>query len=318
MLAIRVKYAPATNTRGSRLVATINGPDQTTRRFSIPYGTAEHEAGSGASQSKVFFQAAAALMAKYGMKGSLVGGELPDGSMAFVFAKSGEYSTEQYAHNPRPRMGSRNAMRKSSATGKAPTKRLIRRRRANVEKGYFPNPGKNTGVRVVYNRLLGGWYVVKGPHQTPISGKFASHQDAKQSLIDAQNRRDAPRQSNPVNHMGEREFQTYAAWKRAVKAINPNAEFYGDKDIGGAKNIGEWDGATGVIFSDADRVAQRAANPVRRLAKRAAIRFYRKHAGKWLMFDPAAYPAKTKAEAQKIARALAKMFQSQIKVVIDK
>jgi len=28
--------------------------------------------------------------------------------------------------------------------------------------------------RVVYNRLLGAWYVVRGPHQTPLSGPFVS------------------------------------------------------------------------------------------------------------------------------------------------
>ena len=25
-------------------------------------------------------------------------------------------------------------------------------------------------VRIVHNKLLGGWYVVRGPHQTPLSG----------------------------------------------------------------------------------------------------------------------------------------------------
>lgn len=34
------------------------------------------------------------------------------------------------------------------------------------------------GVRVVNNRLLGGWYVVRGPHQTPISGRFDSRAEA--------------------------------------------------------------------------------------------------------------------------------------------
>ena len=56
-----------------------------------------------------------------------------------------------------------------------------------------------------------------------------------------------------VDHNGDRVFQTYAAWKRAVKAINPSAEFYGDKDIGGAKGIGEWDGETGLVFAKALR-----------------------------------------------------------------
>jgi len=49
--------------------------------------------------------------------------------------------------------------------------------------------------------------------------------------------------------MGERSFQTYEAWKRACKEINPSVQFEGDKDICQAKpGIGEWDGATGVIY----------------------------------------------------------------------
>jgi hypothetical protein len=26
--------------------------------------------------------------------------------------------------------------------------------------------------KIVFNRLLGGYYIVKGPHHTPISGRF--------------------------------------------------------------------------------------------------------------------------------------------------
>lgn len=26
--------------------------------------------------------------------------------------------------------------------------------------------------RIVYNRLLRGWYVVRGPHQFPLAGRF--------------------------------------------------------------------------------------------------------------------------------------------------
>jgi hypothetical protein len=29
-----------------------------------------------------------------------------------------------------------------------------------------------TGIRIVYNKLLHGWFVVRGPHQTPLSGRF--------------------------------------------------------------------------------------------------------------------------------------------------
>jgi hypothetical protein len=43
--------------------------------------------------------------------------------------------------------------------------------------------GKDAGdVRIVYNRLLGGWYVVRGPHQTPLSGRFNSKEEAQASL----------------------------------------------------------------------------------------------------------------------------------------
>ena len=35
------------------------------------------------------------------------------------------------------------------------------------------------GVRIVFNRLLGGWFVVRGPHQTPLTGKFATKVEAQ-------------------------------------------------------------------------------------------------------------------------------------------
>ncbi len=46
------------------------------------------------------------------------------------------------------------------------------------------------GARVVNNKLLGGWYVVKGPHDSPISGRFGSKEAAQQWLIDRKNARD--------------------------------------------------------------------------------------------------------------------------------
>jgi hypothetical protein len=56
-----------------------------------------------------------------------------------------------------------------------------------------------------------------------------------------------------VNHMGERSFRTYEAWKRACKEINPSVQFEGDKDICQAKpGIGEWDGAEGIIYNTKD------------------------------------------------------------------
>jgi len=37
-------------------------------------------------------------------------------------------------------------------------------------------------VRIVFNRLLGGWLVVRGPHQTPLSGVFPTKAAAQASL----------------------------------------------------------------------------------------------------------------------------------------
>lgn len=33
-------------------------------------------------------------------------------------------------------------------------------------------------VKVVFNRLLGGWFIVSGPHQTPIGGRFETRAQA--------------------------------------------------------------------------------------------------------------------------------------------
>jgi hypothetical protein len=35
-----------------------------------------------------------------------------------------------------------------------------------------------TDMKVVYNGLLGGWYIVRGAHQTPISGRFETKEAA--------------------------------------------------------------------------------------------------------------------------------------------
>lgn len=45
-------------------------------------------------------------------------------------------------------------------------------------------------VRIVYNRLLGGWYIVRGPHQTPLGGRFNSKEEAQAHLRDSQAARD--------------------------------------------------------------------------------------------------------------------------------
>ena len=34
-------------------------------------------------------------------------------------------------------------------------------------------------VRIVHNKVLGGWYVVTGPHDSPLNGKFESRAEAQ-------------------------------------------------------------------------------------------------------------------------------------------
>ena len=33
-------------------------------------------------------------------------------------------------------------------------------------------------IRIIHSRILGGWFIVRGPHQTPISGRFQTRADA--------------------------------------------------------------------------------------------------------------------------------------------
>ena len=48
-----------------------------------------------------------------------------------------------------------------------------------------------SGVRIVFNRLLNGWYIVRGPHQTPLGGRFDTKAQAEQHLRDQKAARDA-------------------------------------------------------------------------------------------------------------------------------
>lgn len=44
--------------------------------------------------------------------------------------------------NPAPRIGAKKPTRKSQITKQAPSKRLVKRRKANKVEGYFPNPAE--------------------------------------------------------------------------------------------------------------------------------------------------------------------------------
>lgn len=37
-------------------------------------------------------------------------------------------------------------------------------------------------VRVVFNKILGGYFIVRGRYQTPISGRFDTHAEANAAL----------------------------------------------------------------------------------------------------------------------------------------
>jgi len=66
--------------------------------------------------------------------------------------------------------------------------------------GNYPSPHgrhKNpSSVRIVHNKLLGGWYVVRGPHQTPLSGRFNSKEEAQAYL----------RKKNPAPENSKKSF----------------------------------------------------------------------------------------------------------------
>lgn len=49
-------------------------------------------------------------------------------------------------------------------------------------------------MKIVHNRLLGGWFIVRGAHQTPIGGRFDSKEQAQAHL----NRRHLPAKMQPT------------------------------------------------------------------------------------------------------------------------
>ena len=54
------------------------------------------------------------------------------------------------------------------------------------------NPNrKDTMIKIIHNKLLGGWYIVRGPHQAPIGGRFDSKAEAQAWLRAQQAARDA-------------------------------------------------------------------------------------------------------------------------------
>ena len=72
----------------------------------------------------------------------------------------------------------------------------------------------SSDVRIVHNKLLGGWYVVRGTSDTPLSGKFASKEAAQQWLIDRKN----ARSDGPVR---EKDLQNFRDIHEAMQGGEP-------------------------------------------------------------------------------------------------
>jgi len=93
----------------------------------------------------------------------------------------------------------------------------------------------------------------EGTYYTVINTKTGEHvgdYDNESLAIAAAKNETSSRDA--TNWMGERTFQTYEAWKRACKQIDPNVKFDGDIDICQAGKIGEWDGDKGIIYNTKD------------------------------------------------------------------
>lgn len=84
------------------------------------------------------------------------------------------------------------------------------RRRANPK-------GRNPRARVVYNKLLGGWYVVVGPHQAPLNGRFNSKAEAQAWLAES-GRRTNSRSSRQTKRLKRKTGRIIAGSSRVKRA----------------------------------------------------------------------------------------------------
>jgi hypothetical protein len=46
-------------------------------------------------------------------------------------------------------------------------------------------------MKIVHSKILGGWFIVRGPHHTPISGRFDTRTEARAWLDKKRPRRDS-------------------------------------------------------------------------------------------------------------------------------
>jgi len=62
-------------------------------------------------------------------------------------------------------------------------------------------------IKIVHNKLLGGWFVVRGPHHTPLGGRFDTRAEAKAWLDGRQKAREVTAFTKADGHAG-RKFAT--------------------------------------------------------------------------------------------------------------
>jgi hypothetical protein len=118
----------------------------------------------------------------------------------------------------------------ASASVRRGVRRLDTQRRASFGVGRNPRGGP----RIVYNKLLGGWYVVTGPHQTPLNGRFNSKAEAQAWL--------SGRRANPKG----RKPTIYEALRDRLGREPTNAELKAD---------------VARIISEGSAIGRRRANP---------------------------------------------------------
>ena len=119
--------------------------------------------------------------------------------------------------------------------------------------GYM-SPGSDLEGRRKQKEFLKTYY----PDYNPVRHDVFVERYNKEIQAKAEKEYRVNRGLDSVNHLGEKEYQTYAAWRAACKQANPNVQFEGDKDICQAKpGVGEWGGDKGVIYTkDSDESSE--------------------------------------------------------------
>jgi hypothetical protein len=93
-----------------------------------------------------------------------------DDELRYILKDAGEAAEAMRGHSPRAE-GKYLDQKNDAAT--------VLYYRSKGGKRLVPGAADSGSARIVHSKLLGGWFVVKGPHQTPISGKFNSKAEAE-------------------------------------------------------------------------------------------------------------------------------------------